>query len=52
MLVAERVTRDAEGDVVLVSEHVFPAHLTRFVVELPADHGVLEPTGLRIVEQA
>lgn len=52
VLVAERVTRDAEGDVVLVSEHVFPAHLTRFVVELPADHGVLEPTGLRIVEQS
>jgi GntR family transcriptional regulator len=52
VLVAERVTRDAAGDVVLVSEHVFPAHLTRFVVELPADHGVLEPTGLRIVEKA
>ncbi|HPU39726.1 MAG TPA: GntR family transcriptional regulator [Microthrixaceae bacterium] len=52
VLVAERVTRDAAGDVVLVSEHVFPAHLTRFVVELPADDGLVEPTGLRIVEKA
>lgn len=52
VLVAERVTRDTAGDVVLVSEHVFPGHLTRFVVELPADDGLLEPTGLRIVDPA
>ncbi len=52
VLVAERVTRDTSGEVVLVSEHVFPGHLTRFVVELPVDDGLLEPTGLRIVDPA
>jgi len=52
VLVAERITRDTADDVVLVSEHVFPAHLTRFVVELPADDGLLEPAGLRIVDPA
>ena len=52
VLVAERVTRDASGEAVLVSEHVFPAHLTRFVVELPVDDGLMEPTGLRIVDPA
>jgi GntR family transcriptional regulator len=52
VLVAERVTRDAAGEAVLVSEHVFPAHLTRFVVELPVDDGLMEPTGLRIVDPA
>lgn len=52
LLVAERVTRDGADQVVLVSEHVFPAHLTRFVVELPADDGLLEPAGLRIVDPA
>lgn len=51
VLVAERVTLDRSGVAVLVSEHVFPAHLTRFVVTLPADDGLLEPSGLRIVER-
>lgn len=35
VLVVQRTTTDADGSVVLVSEHVFPAHLTQFVVELP-----------------
>lgn len=52
VLVAERVTRDRGGAPVLVSEHVFPAHLTRFVAELPVDDGLMEPTGLRIVDPA
>lgn len=52
VLVAERVTRDRAGTPVLVSEHVFPAHLTRFVVDLPVDDGLMEPTGLRIVDPA
>lgn len=51
-LVAERVTLDRSGAPVLVSEHLFPGHLTRFVVNLPADDGLLEPSGLRIVEQS
>ena len=33
-LVCERVTRSLAGDAVLVAEHVFPGHLTQFVVEL------------------
>jgi GntR family transcriptional regulator len=35
---------------VLVSEHVFPAHRTRFAVELPVDDGSPDPAGLRLVE--
>jgi len=50
VLVAERITRNAAGRPILVSEHVFPAHRTRFTVELPADDGLLNPTGLRLVE--
>lgn len=52
VLVAERVTRDVEGRPVLVSEHVFPAHRTRFAVELPLDDGSPEPAGLRLVDGA
>lgn len=33
LLVAQRVSRDADGDAVLRSEHRFPAHLTEFVFE-------------------
>lgn len=50
VLVAERVTRDVAGTPVLVSEHVFPAHRTRFDVELAVDDGSLNPAGLRLVE--
>ncbi len=50
VLVCDRVTRDADGTPVLVSEHVFPAHLTQFVVELPHVAGSISPTGLRLVE--
>ncbi len=48
VLVVERITRDADGSPVLMSEHVFPAHRTRFAVELPVDDGAL-PQGLRLV---
>ncbi len=34
VLVVERTTFDADGAAVLVAEHIFPAHLTRFVVDL------------------
>lgn len=50
VLVAERVTRDVEGEPVLVSRHVFPAHRTEFAVELAAADDALAPTGLRLVE--
>lgn len=50
VLVAERVTRSDAGVPVLVSEHVFPAHRTRFDVELSVDEGDLDPAGLRLVD--
>ena len=49
VLVAERITRSTSGHPVLVSELVFPAHRTRFVVDLPVDDGRL-PAGLRLVD--
>ena len=48
-LVCERVTRSADGDAVLVAEHVFPAHLTEFVVELTSVDASVAPSGLRLV---
>jgi len=45
-----RVTADVDGRVVLLSEHVFPAHRTEFVVELPNAEPSIAPTGLRLVE--
>jgi GntR family transcriptional regulator len=50
VLVAERVTRDAGGRAVLLSSHVFPAHLTEFVVDLPVAEASISPSGLRLVE--
>ena len=44
VLRCERVTRDVDGNAVLLSVHVFPAHLTEFVVDLPS------PAGLNLVE--
>jgi GntR family transcriptional regulator len=50
VLRCERVTRSGAGDPVLVSEHVFPAHLTEFVVDLPHVEVSMAPSGLRLVE--
>jgi GntR family transcriptional regulator len=50
VLCCDRVTRDVGGKPVLVSEHVFPAHLTQFVVDLPHVAGSISPTGLRLVD--
>ena len=50
VLVCDRITRSADGAAVLVSEHVFPAHLTQFVVDLPHVAGSISPTGLRLVD--
>lgn len=49
-LKCQRVTTDATGQPVLVSEHVFPAHRTEFVVDLPLAEPSTTPTGLRLVE--
>ena len=50
LLKCRRVTTDVTGAPVLVSEHVFPAHRTEFVVELPHDEPSVTPAGLRLVE--
>ena len=44
VLRCERVTRDVDDHPVLLSVHVFPAHLTEFVVDLPS------PSSLSLVE--
>lgn len=50
VLVCERVTEDADGHPVLLSEHVFPAHRTEFVVDLPHPEASISPSGLRLVD--
>lgn len=52
VLVVSRTTTSTEGRAVLVSEHVFPGHLTEFVVELRAGDGseTGEHPELRLVE--
>ena len=50
VLRCERVTRDVEDRPLLVSEHVFPAHRTEFVVDLPKFEPSMGPSGLRLVE--
>ena len=50
VLRCERVTSSVDGEVVLVSEHTFPAHLTEFVVDLPHAEASIAPSGLRLVD--
>jgi GntR family transcriptional regulator len=50
MLRCERVTRDGDDHPVLVSEFLFPAHRTEFVVDLPRVEPSIGPSGLRLVE--
>jgi GntR family transcriptional regulator len=50
LLRCRRVTTDGSGHAVLMSEHLFPAHRTEFVVELPYDEPSTTPAGLRLVE--
>ena len=49
VLRCRRITTSVAGRPVLVSEHVFPAHRTEFVVELPASVPSIAPSGLRLV---
>jgi GntR family transcriptional regulator len=50
VLRCRRVTTDMTGRPVLISEHVFAAHRTEFVVDLPQAEPSIAPTGLRLVE--
>jgi GntR family transcriptional regulator len=50
VLRCERITRSAADEPVLLSEHVFPAHLTVFEVDLPHPEASMAPSGLRLVE--
>ncbi|MGD9701457.1 MAG: GntR family transcriptional regulator [Acidimicrobiia bacterium] len=50
VLRCDRVTMDDAGRAVLVSEHIFPAHRTEFVVDLPHAERSIAPTGLRLVD--
>lgn len=52
VLAVERITRDSEGVPVLVSRQRFPAHRTRFVVDLAPGEPEVLPTGLRLVGPA
>ena len=50
LLKCQRVTTSDAGTPVLVSEHLFPAHRTEFIVDLPSAQPSTMPTGLRLVE--
>ncbi|MEI7592212.1 MAG: GntR family transcriptional regulator [Actinomycetes bacterium] len=50
VLRCERITSSESGVAVLVSEHVFPAHLTEFVVDLAHADASIAPSGLRLVD--
>lgn len=49
VLRCERITSTADGRPVLLSEHVFPAHRTEFVVDLPLADQSIAPSGLRLL---
>ena len=50
VLRCQRTTNSVEGKTVLVSRHVFPAHRTEFVVDLPFVDQSIAPSGLRLVD--
>ncbi len=50
VLRCERVTKNLEGQAVLLSHHCFPAHRTNFVVELPSAPPSIAPSGLRLLD--
>ena len=51
VLKCQRVTTSIDGTPVLVSEHLFPAHRTEFVVDLPSAEPSTLPSGLRLVDE-
>lgn len=50
VLKCRRVTTDVSGMAVLVSEFLFPAHRTEFVIDMSHDSSSMVPAGLRLVE--
>jgi GntR family transcriptional regulator len=50
VLRCERVTTSTTGEPILFSEHIFPAHRTEFVVDLPLAEPSIAPSGLRLVD--
>lgn len=50
VLVCERITLAEDGVAVLMSEHVYPGHLTVFSAELPSVGAGDGPAGLRLVD--
>jgi GntR family transcriptional regulator len=50
LLRCQRVTTDHSGRALLMSEHLFPAHRTEFVVDLPQAEPSMTPSGLRLVD--
>ncbi len=50
VLRCQRITSDTAGQPVLLSHHVFPAHRTEFVVNLPHAAPSIAPSGLRLVD--
>lgn len=50
VLQCQRTTSSIDGVTVLVSRHVFPAHRTEFVVDLPFVDQSIAPSGLRLVD--
>lgn len=50
VLRCERITSTPAGRPVLLSEHVFPAHSTEFVVDLPMAERSIAPPGMRLVD--
>lgn len=50
VLRCERLTTSVDGAPILLSEHIFPAHITEFTVDLPHDEPSIVPTGLRLVD--
>lgn len=53
VLVVKRVTYSRLAKPILVSEHVFPGHLTELLAELPwaAEHEAAAPAGMRLVDE-
>ena len=50
LLRCQRTTTDQSGRAVLLSDHLFPAHRTEFVVDLPQAAPSMTPSGLRLVD--
>ena len=50
VLRCQRTTQSVDGKTVLVSRHVFPAHRTEFVVDLPFVEQSIAPSGIRLVD--